>query len=84
MKKFAYTTNLLAFSNNYTYLLLPCLCAGIANIVKILGICKDFAANRVNEDGNIPRCGVVPKFSDLEVVALRITPEAFGITCKSV
>ncbi len=38
----------------------------IANFVRILGICKDFAANRVNKHGNIPRCGVVPKFSNLE------------------
>ena len=42
----------------------------IANLVRILGICKDFAGNRVNELGNVPRCGVVPKYSDLEVIAL--------------
>ena len=45
----------------------------IANFVRILGICKDFAGNRVNELGNVPRCGVVPKYSDLEVIALGIT-----------
>ena len=45
----------------------------IANLVRILGICKDFAGNRVNELGNVPRCGVVPKYSDLEVIALGIT-----------
>ena len=50
----------------------------IVNEVRILGICKDFAGNRVNEPGNIPGCGVVPKFSDLEVIVLRITAEAFG------
>ncbi len=50
----------------------------IADFVRILGICKDFAANRVNEHGNVPRYGVVPKFSDLEVIALGITAEAFG------
>ncbi len=50
----------------------------IANFVRILGICKDFAANRVNEHGNVPRYGVVPKFSNLEVIALGITAEAFG------
>lgn len=49
----------------------------IANFVRILGICKDFAANRVNELGNVPRCGVVPNFSDLEVIALGFTAEAF-------
>ena len=45
----------------------------ITNFVRILGICKDFAGNRVNELGNVPRCGVVPKYSDLEVIALGIT-----------
>lgn len=49
----------------------------IANFVRMLGICKEFAGNRVNELGNVPRCGVVPKFSDLEVIALGITAEAF-------
>ena len=55
----------------------------IANFVRILGICKDSAGNRVNALGNIPRCGVVPKFSDLEVVALGITAEAFGFESKN-
>lgn len=45
----------------------------IANFVRILGICKDFTGNSVNELGNVLRCGVVPKFSDLEVIALGIT-----------
>ena len=53
------------------------------NFVRILGICKDFAGNRVNELGNIPRCGVVPKFSDLEVIALGITAEAFGFDSEN-
>lgn len=55
----------------------------IANFVRILRICKDFAGNRVNEFGNIPRCGVVPKFSDLEVIALGITAEAFGFDSEN-
>ena len=55
----------------------------ITNFVRILGICKDFAGNRVNELGNIPRCGVVPKFSDLEVIALSITAEAFHIDSEN-
>lgn len=50
----------------------------IADFVRILGIFKDFAGNRVNELGNVPRCGVVPKFYDLEVIALGITAEVFG------
>lgn len=55
----------------------------IANFVRILGICKDFSGNRVNELGNVSRCGVVPKFSDLEVVALAITAEAFGFDSEN-
>lgn len=55
----------------------------IANFVRILGICKDFAGNRVNELGNVPRCEVVPKFSDLEVVALGIAAEAFGFDSEN-
>ena len=37
---------------------------------KILDICKQFSKKFGNEFGNIPRRGVVPKFSDLEVIAL--------------
>ena len=55
----------------------------IANFARILGICNDFAGNRVNELGNVPRCGVVPKFSDLEVIALGITAEAFGFDSEN-
>lgn len=47
---------------------------------KILEICKKFAGNQVKEKGNVPRRGVVPTFSDLEVVALSITAEALSIT----
>lgn len=53
-----------------------------AKFVKIFGICKDFAGNRVNELRNVPRCGTVPKLSDLEVV-LGITAEAFGLDSES-
>lgn len=31
----------------------------IANFVRIIGICKDFAGNRVEEFGNVSHCGVV-------------------------
>lgn len=50
----------------------------ISKFIRILKICKDFAENRVNNLGNVPRCGVVPKFSDLEVVLLGITTETFS------
>ena len=33
--------------------------------------------------GNVPRRGVVPKLSDLEIVALNMTSEAVGIDSES-
>ena len=50
---------------------------------KILEICKKFAGNQENEKGNVPRCGVVPTFSDLEVVAFSITAEALSIDSEN-
>ena len=34
-----------------------------AKFVKILEICKQFSENLVNDSGNVPRRGPVPKFS---------------------
>lgn len=51
--------------------------------VKFLDICKQFTGNLVNEQGNIPRCGVVPRFSDWEVVALAMASESIGIDSES-
>ena len=47
--------------------------------VKILEIHKLFSENLVNESGNVPHRGPVPKFSDLEVVALFLTAETENI-----
>ena len=44
-----------------------------AKFAKILETCKKFSTNLVNDFGNVPRRGVVPKFSDLEVIALSMT-----------
>lgn len=55
----------------------------ITNLVRILGICKDLAGNRVNKLGNVPRCGGVPRFSDLEVIALEFTAEAFHLDSEN-
>ncbi len=44
--------------------------------VKTLEICKQFSQNLVNEHANIARRGPVPKFSDLEVVALSLAAES--------
>lgn len=51
--------------------------------VKILEICKQFSENLVNESGNVSRRGPVPKFSDLEVVALSLTAEVESIDSES-
>ena len=47
--------------------------------VKILEICKQFTENLVNEYGNVPRRGPVPKFTDLEVVAQSLAAETESI-----
>ena len=47
--------------------------------VRILEICKQFSNNLVNDQGNIVRCDSVPKFSDLEVVALSLAAESESI-----
>ena len=54
-----------------------------AIFAKFLNICKQVAGNLVNELGNVPRRGIVPKFSDLEIVALNLTSEAIGIDSES-
>lgn len=51
--------------------------------VKILEICKKFSNNLVNDKGNIPRRGPVPKFSDLEVVALSLAAESESIDSEN-
>ena len=55
------------------------MCSLYTRFVKILEICKQFSHNLVNEQGNIPRRGPMPKFSDLEVVALSLTAESESI-----
>ena len=53
-----------------------------AIFAKFLNICKQVAGNFVNESGNVPRKGVVPEFSDLEIMALNMTSETVGIDSK--
>lgn len=55
----------------------------ITHFVRILGIYKECAGNRVNELRNIPICGVIPKFTDFEVMALSITVESFGFDSEN-
>ena len=77
----------LIFSNLVVSKLLSTIIVDMRNFVtnfrKILEICKQFAGNQVNEKGNVPRRGVVPTFSDLEVVAFSITAEAFSIDSEN-
>lgn len=54
-----------------------------AKYAKIFDICKRFSKNLVNELGNVPRRGVVPKFSDLEVIALSLTAESLSIDSEN-
>ena len=53
------------------------------NFGKMLNICKHFGKEFTNAHGSIPLCGVVPKFSDLEVIALSLTAEALSIDSES-
>ena len=55
----------------------------IVKFGKILDIFKEFAGNRVNDLGNVPRRGVVPKFSNLEILALPSTAEVFGFDSEN-
>lgn len=50
---------------------------------KFLDICKQIADNLVTEQGNIARAGSVPRFSDLEIIALNVTSETLGIDSES-
>lgn len=54
-----------------------------AIFAKFLNICKQVVGNLINESGNVSRRGVVPRFSDLEKVALNMTSEAVGIDSES-
>jgi hypothetical protein len=49
------------------------------NLVLLKSLCKQFSNNLVNDQGNIVRCGPVPKFSDLKVVALSLAAESESI-----
>lgn len=40
-----------------------------ANFVRILDVCKQYSEDLLSDKDNMPRCGVIPKFSDLEVIA---------------
>jgi hypothetical protein len=49
------------------------------NFDKILGVLKDILGDVINAKGNYVRRGSVPKFSDIEVMALSLTAECLSI-----
>ena len=44
---------------------------------------QEFFKNLVDERGNMPRRGVVPRFSDLEVIALSLIAEKCSVDSES-
>ena len=59
------------------------MCNLYTKFVNFLEICKQFSYELVNETGNIVRRGPVPRFSDLEVVALSMAAEAEEIDSEN-
>jgi hypothetical protein len=53
------------------------------NFDKILNICKLNSTGLVNEHGNVPRPGPIPRFSDLEVISLSMMAEALSIDSEN-
>ena len=71
----------LEFSIFKCYILV--MCNLYTKFVNFLEICKQFSNELVNEKGNIVRRGPVPRFSDLEVVALSMAAEAEEIDSEN-
>lgn len=59
------------------------MCNLYTKFLNFLEICKQFSNELVNEKGNIVRRGPVPRFSDLEVVALSMAAEAEEIDSEN-
>ena len=59
------------------------MCNLYTKFVKFLEICRDFSSDLVNDKGNITRRGPVPRFSDLEVVALGMASETEEIDSEN-
>jgi len=53
------------------------------NFDKILVVVKDILRDEINERGNYLRRGSVPKFSDIEVIALSLTAECLSIDSEN-
>ena len=53
------------------------------NFAKIVEVLKDILSNKINEKGNFKRRGVIPIFSDIEVMALSFTAECLSIDSEN-
>ncbi len=53
------------------------------NFDKIIVVIKDILSDEINEKGNYLRRGTVPKFSDIEVIALSLTAECLSIDSEN-
>lgn len=54
-----------------------------ANFDKIVELLKDILSDEINAKGNYARRGVVPRFSDVEVMALSLTAECLSIDSEN-
>lgn len=53
------------------------------NFDKIIRIVKDIIGDEISEKGNYLRRGTVPKFSDIEVIAMSLTAECLSIDSEN-
>jgi hypothetical protein len=53
------------------------------NFDKILAVIKDILADEINDKGNYKRRGTIPKFSDVEIIALSLTAECLSIDSEN-
>ena len=53
------------------------------NLDKIIGVVKDIIGDQINEKGNYRRRGTVPKFSDIEMMALNLTTGCLSIDSEN-
>ena len=73
-------SNLVAPNIKFVYLVM---CNLYTKFVKFLEICKQFSEDLVTESGNMLRPGPVPRFSDLEVIALSMAAESEEIDSEN-
>ena len=73
-------SNLVVSNIKLNYLVM---CNLYTKFVKFMEICKQFSNDLVTKEGNVSRPGPVPRFSDLEVIALSMAAEAEEIDSEN-